>query len=324
MRPYRIVLTRPPMPAAREKLEPYAEMKVWEGPGAIPRGLLLEWLQDADGLFSLGDVRVDEELLSAAPRLKAISQSSVGYDNVDVEACTRRGIPFGNTPGVLVETTADLAFGLLLTAARRIHEGWEWVRSGQWREDASFPFGVDLYGKTLGIVGMGDIGSAVARRALASGMRVIYHNRARRSDEEALRTAYADFGELLAAADFIVVLVPLSAATQGMFGPAEFARMKPTAYFVNASRGKIVQTEALCDALREGRIAYAALDVTDPEPLPAGHPLLTLPNVLITPHIGSATRETRTRMAELAADNLIAGLHGRRLPACVNPQVFGS
>jgi glyoxylate reductase len=320
---YRIAVTRPLSPAARQKLEPYAEMNIWEQPGPMPRSLLLEWLRDADGLFSSGDVRVDEELLAAAPRLKVISQSSVGYDNVDVEACTRRGVPFGNTPGVLVEATADLTFGMLLTSARRIHEGWEWVRSGRWTEEASFPFGVDLCGKTLGIVGMGDIGAAVARRAQASCMRVIYHNRTRRSDEAAVGAVYAEFGELLETSDFIVVLVPLNAATQGMFGQAEFARMKPTAYFVNASRGKVVQTEALVAALLERRIAYAALDVTDPEPLPAGHPLLALPNVLITPHIGSATHETRTRMAELAADNLIAGLQGRRLPACVNPEVFG-
>ncbi|WP_409344938.1 2-hydroxyacid dehydrogenase [Paenibacillus sp. MBLB4367] len=321
MKPYNIVMTGKLYPEGLAAIEAQCEIKRWDGPGPIPRGQLLEWLKEADGLVSSGDVKVDGELLDAAPKLRVIAQSSVGYDNVDAAACTERGVPFGNTPGVLVETVADLTFGLLLSAARRIHEGWEMVKRGAWVKGAAVPFGVDLYGKTVGIVGMGDIGGAVARRAQASGMNVIYYNRTRRKDEEALKARYVPFEELLAEADFIVMLVPLSPSSRGMFDREQFARMKSTAYFVNASRGLIVNTDALYDALRTGRIAYAALDVTDPEPLPADHPLLSLPNVLITPHVGSATDETRNRMSNLTADNLLAGLAGKPMPACVNPSV---
>ncbi|WP_238177771.1 2-hydroxyacid dehydrogenase [Paenibacillus contaminans] len=318
LKPYKIVMTGSLYPQALAALEEQCEIKKWEGPGPIPREQLLDWLQDADGLVSTGNVKVDGELLAAAPQLRVIAQSSVGYDNVDIQACTAKGVPFGNTPGVLVETVADLTYALLLAAARRIHDGWEMVKSGRWTPGAAVPFGVDPYGKTLGIVGMGDIGSAVARRAQASGMNVIYHNRSRREDDQALGTRYVQFDELLAESDFIVVLVPLSASSKGMFDRDQFAKMKPSAYFINASRGSIVNTEALYEALRTGGIAYAALDVTDPEPLPVDHPLIALPNVLITPHVGSATHETRGRMSDLTAANLLAGLAGKPMPACVN------
>jgi glyoxylate reductase len=318
MSKYKVVLTGKTWPEPYEKIREQCEVKVWEESEPIPRATLLDWLQDAEGLFSVGhSIKVDDELLSAAPKLRVIAQSGVGYDNIDVEACTKRGIPFGNTPGVLVEATADLAFGILLTAMRRIHEGWNLVKAGQWRE----VMGSDLYGKTLGIVGMGDIGSAVAKRAQASGMNIIYHNRTRRQDDVQLAATYVSFDELLTLSDCIVVLVPLSNHSRGMFGEDQFNRMKSTAYFVNAARGPIVQTEALYNALKNKRIAYAALDVTDPEPLPGDHPLLTLPNILVTPHIGSATYETRNRMAMLAVNNLLAGLSKKALPACVNPSV---
>lgn len=227
----------------------------------------------------------------------------------------------GNTPGVLVEATADLTFGLLLCAARRIHEGWDFVRQGRWAAGEGFPFGFDLFGKTLGIVGLGRIGAAVAKRARVFGMEVLYHNRRRRPDEQDLGIRYADFNSLLEQADCIIVLSPLSAETRDMFGREQFARMKPSVYFINAARGPIVDTGALVEALTARQIAFAAMDVTDPEPLPAGHPLLQLPNVLITPHIGSATIETRTAMALLTADNLLAGLARHPLPACVNSEV---
>jgi glyoxylate reductase len=318
MSKYKVVLTGQTWPESFKKLQEHCDMKVWEGTEPISRETLKEWLKDAEGLFSIGhSVKVDDELLSFAPKLRVVSQAGVGYDNVDVAACTKRGILFGNTPGVLVEATADLAFGIMLTAMRRIHEGWNLVRAGQWQE----VLGSDLYGKTLGIVGMGDIGSAVARRAQASGMRIIYHNRSRRQDEDKLGAVYVSFEELLTESDCIAVLVPLSGQSRGMFGKEQFARMKQTAYFVNASRGAIVQTDALYDALKNKEIAYAALDVTDPEPIPADHPLLSLSNILITPHIGSCTYETRNRMAMLAVDNLLAGLANKAMPACVNPSV---
>jgi len=319
---YTVVMTGKLLPPAQQKIIEQCNVKLWDKDEPIPRDLLIDWLKDAEGLVTTGNIRVDDELLVHAPNLRVIAQSAVGYDNIDITSCTRHGIPFGNTPGVLVETTADLAFSLLLCAARRIHEGWNFVREGNWKPGQNIPFGVDLYGKTLGIVGMGQIGAAVAKRAFAFGMKVIYHNRNRRPDEQQLGAEYATFDNLLAQADCIVVLTPLSEKTRGLFGRDQFAKMKPTTYFVNVSRGPVVDTEALIDALKTNKIAYAALDVTDPEPLPGDHPLLNLPNVLITPHIGSATTETRTRMALLTADNLLAGLAGRPLPACVNAEAL--
>ncbi len=316
----KVVITGPIRQVALEKLRAHAEVRIWESMEPVPKEWLQKWLADADGLFLSGKIRLDEELLSYAPRLKVAVQASVGYDNVDVEACTRRGIPFGNTPGVLVDATADLAFALVLCSMRRVTDGWDMVRRGEWKNLFEIPFGIDLAGKWLGIVGMGQIGAAVARRAQAFKMRVQYTNRKPRSDEAEIGATYVPFEQLLQTSDVIVVLVPLNEATKGMFGEAEFRMMKPTVRFVNVARGPIVQTDALVRALKEGWIAYAALDVTDPEPLPGDHPLLQLPNLLITPHVGSATDETRDRMALLATDNLLAGLAGKPLPACVNRQ----
>lgn len=321
MRKYRVVMIGKLMPPAQQRLLEHCDVRIWGKNEPVPADLIAEWLRDAEGLVSSGDIEVNKELLALAPQLRVIAQSAVGYDNIDVDACTKRGIPFGNTPGVLVETTADLAFALLLCSARRIHEGWDFVRHGNWKRGESPAFGIDLYGKTLGIVGMGRIGAAVAQRAEAFGMNVIYFNRNRRKDEQELGVTYAMFDELLGQADCIIVLTPLSPETRRMFGYEEFRKMKSTAFFVNAARGPIVDTEALIDALMTNKIAYAALDVTNPEPLPGDHPLLKLPNVLITPHIGSATIETRTRMAQLTVDNLLAGLAKQPLPSCVNQAV---
>ncbi|PES91415.1 D-glycerate dehydrogenase [Priestia megaterium] len=315
---YKVVMSGKTWPNAYEKLAEHCDIQMWEGEGKIPQETLRDWLRDADGFFNIGHITVDEELLEAAPNLRVISQSGVGYDSVDVEACTKKGVPFSNTPGVLVEATADLTFGLLLSAARRIHEGYEKVKQGNWET----VFGVDLFGKTLGIVGMGDIGSAVARRAKASGMNIVYHNRSRKHEaEKELDAVYLSFEELLYTADCIVCLVPLSNESKGMFGEEEFKAMKSSAYFVNAARGGLVNTEALYEALKNEEIAYAALDVTDPEPLPADHKLLQLSNVLVTPHIGSATYETRNRMADLAVQNLLLGLEKKPLVTCVNEEV---
>ena len=266
-------------------------------------------------------IRIDAELLRHAPKLRVIAQSSVGYDNVDVAACTAAGIPFGNTPGVLTEATADLAFLLVMCAARRIKESLAIVREGGWQPSLQLPLGVDLYGKTLGLVGMGQIGSAVARRAQACGMNVVYHNRRRKPAGEEGGAVYAGFDELLVQADFVVVLTPLNAESRGLFGREQFAKMKRTAYFINAARGAIAVTEDLYAAVRDGVIAGCALDVTDPEPLPADHPLNGLPNAFILPHIGSATQETRDAMALLAAENITLGLQRKPLKTCVNPEV---
>ncbi|MEO8409355.1 MAG: D-glycerate dehydrogenase [Propionivibrio sp.] len=321
MNKFKVIAPADMRPAAHEMLEKTCEVKIWEHHEPMFRELLYEWIEDADGMYVTGHgVKINSELLAHAPKLRVIAQAATGYENADLDACSQRKIPFSNTPGVLVEATADLTFGILLSAARRIHEGWDWVRSGNWAK-GEMPFGVDLFGKTLGIVGMGRIGAAVARRAQASGMQVVYHNRSRREDDDALNVRYLPFDELLASADFVTVMLPFAPERRGMFGAAQFARMKQGAYFVNSARGGLVDTDALGDALRSGQLGYAALDVTDPEPLPAGHPLLQLPNVLVTPHIGSATAETRDAMARLAAENLLAGLARKPLPTCVNQDV---
>lgn len=315
---HKVIMTRKLLPLAQQRLEQSCEILAWDKEEAMPREVLLDWVKDAEGLVAAPNITIGEELLAQAPKLRVIAQPAVGYNNIDIDACTRRGIPVGYTPGVLVEATADLTFGLLLCAARRIHEGWDFVRQGQWRSNKNIPLGIDLFGKALGIVGMGQIGSAVARRARAFGLKVIYHNRTRRTDEQSLGAEYAGFEELLRQSDFIIVLSSLTPETRGMFGARQFDLMKPTVYFVNASRGAIVDTQALMNALDAGKIAYAALDVTEPEPLPVDHPLLRYGNILITPHIGSATTETRNSMAQLTADNLLAGLAGAPLPASVN------
>jgi len=306
------------MTPALERLQNFCSIKQWKKENDIPRDILLEWVADAEGLIVNNSVAVNEELLQNAPRLKVIAQMAVGYDNVDIEACSKYNIPFGNTPGVLVDATADLAFSLLLCSARRIHEGWDFVRANSWALGHKLSFGIDIAGKTLGIVGMGQIGAAVAQRAKAFGMNVIYYNRNRRHDDDKIGAVYQSFETLLDKADAIIVLTPLSQGTRGLFGREEFRKMKSTAYFINVSRGPVVDTDALVEALQTGEIAYAALDVTDPEPVAQDHPLLKLSNILITPHIGSATVETRTAMAQLTVDNLLAGLADRPLAACVN------
>ncbi|MBP2639177.1 MAG: Glyoxylate reductase [Firmicutes bacterium] len=306
---------------AQQKLAERCNLRIWDQAAPNARETLLQWLADAEGLMIRSDLQVDEELLRHAPNLRVIAQPMVGYDNVDIDACTRHGIPYGNTPGVLVDTTAELTFALMICAARRVHEGWDFVRDGRWQQGESFPYGFDLHGKTLGVVGMGQIGVAVATRAKAFGMKVIYNNRRQRPDDKELGFQYVTLDELLADADYIVVLTPLTPQSYQLFGAKEFAAMKPSAHFINVARGPVVDTMALYEALKDGQIAYAALDVTDPEPIPTGHPLLELNNILITPHIGSATLRTRIAMNMLAADNLLAGLERKPLPACVNPTV---
>ena len=272
----------------------------WQQGGKVPQEQFDSWLAEAEGLYSIGNIKVDEAFLAKAPKLKVIAQASVGYDNIDIAACSAHGIAVGNTPGVLVDAVADLAYGLILDSARSIARGWRHVESGKWGERKGLGFGVDLAGKTRGIVGLGDIGSAVVPRAEASKMKVIYHNRHRRADEAALGISYAGFDDLLQTADFVLVTVNLTPATAGMFNEEAFAKMKPTARFINISRGRVVETQALYEALRSGQIAYAAIDVVEPEPLPGDHPLLTLSNITVTPHIAASTVETRDAMAKLS------------------------
>jgi glyoxylate reductase len=282
-----------------------------------PRGELFEALATATGLLVNSGVRVDAELIAAAPRLRIVATVSVGYDNIDIEALARRDILLSNTRGSLIETVADLAFGLVIVATRRLGPALAWVRSGAWTSKAA-PFGHDLKGATLGIVGFGAIGVALARRAHVSGMRVIYSNRRQRTDGAVTGASYRTFEALLGEADCVVALVPLTSETRGLFGDAAFERMKPGATLVNVARGAVVDTNALVRALDAGRIAGAALDVTDPQPLPSDHPLALRDDVVITPHMGSATTETRERMAFLAAQNLLAWLDGKPLPTPVD------
>ena len=304
--------------AAFDLLDAETTLYAWQKGGRMPQETFDELLAQAEGLYSAGNIKVDDRLLVKAPKLKVIAQASVGYDNIDIEACKARGVRVGNAPGVLVDAVADLAYGLLLDSARMIVRGHEHVKSGAWGEHKGLGFGVDLAGKTLGIVGLGAIGRAVVPRAKASKMNIIYHNTHRRNDEDELGIKYVDFDTLLSSADFVMVLVPLTDKTRGLFGAAEFAKMKPSVRFINTSRGKVVDTMALYEALRDGKIAAAALDVVDPEPLPIDHPLLCLSNVTITPHIGTSTVETRDAMALLTAKNILAALADETMPAEVS------
>jgi glyoxylate reductase len=272
-------------------------------------------------IYTYGHPTVDAGLLDRLPGVRVISNFGVGVDHIDVAAATARGIPVGNTPGILDGATADLGFALLLAAGRRLVEGDRYARGPNFLHyDPSYLLGREVHGSTLGIIGMGRIGEQVARRARAFDMTVLYHNRQRRLAAEAVLGArYASRDALLAAADFVMLTVPLTEETTRLIGRAELARMKPTAILINIARGPVVDTDALTEALAARRIAAAALDVTDPEPLPRDHPLLRLDNVIITPHLGSATEQTRRRMAEISVENLLAGLAGRPLPFRVAP-----
>jgi lactate dehydrogenase-like 2-hydroxyacid dehydrogenase len=292
------------------------------GDGLAPE--LEAYLPEIEGILTMLTVPVDEAFLERAPKLRVVSNMAVGVDNIDLAACVRRGIPVGHTPGVLVEGTADMTMTLLLAAARRLLEASGDARDGRWTTwTATAWLGADLNGATLGIVGMGKIGQAVAARARAFGMKIVYNSRSPKPEAEAAFGATRlSLEELLTQSDFVSLHTPLTSATRHLIDEAALRRMKPTAILVNMARGPVVKTEALVQALQEEWIQAAALDVTDPEPLPADHILYRLRNCVIAPHIGSATQHTRRRMAELACENLLAGLNGRRLPYCANPQVY--
>jgi glyoxylate reductase len=313
------------LPGAVEALARGCDLDVWPAREAPGPAALTARLAEADGLLCLLTDRVDAALLARAPRLRAISSVSVGVDHIDLAAATERAIPVGHTPGVLTETTADLAFALLLATARRVVEADRLVRAGGWRTwEPDLLLGRDVHGATLGILGLGAIGRAVARRALGFGMRVLAWSRTRRplGDLEGA-VARSDLPELLAAADFVSLHVPLVPETRGLLDARALGLLKPGAILVNTARGGIVDETALAAALREGRLAGAGLDVFEREPLDPASPLLALPNVVLAPHIGSASVATRERMARLAAENLLAALAGERMPACANPEVYG-
>jgi glyoxylate reductase len=326
MKKPRVFVTRVIPDGGLDLIRQACRAEVWPDELPPPHPLLLDKVRGVAGLLSLLTDRIDAELMDAGPDLKVISNMAVGYDNIDVAAATTRGIPVGNTPGVLTETTADMAFALLMAAARRVVEGVEYVRAGKWHTWGPMLFlGHDVHGAALGIVGMGRIGQAVTRRAAGFGMKVIYFD----PFCDAGKAPFVDVAvqcsldDLLAQADFVSLHVPLTESTYHLIGAEALGKMKPTAALINTSRGPVVDADALYEALAAGRIAYAALDVTEPEPLPADHKLLTLPNCLVVPHIASASWATRTRMAVMAAENLLAGLQGQRLPNCVNPKVYG-
>ena len=309
-----------------EMILAFCDAEVWQGKLPPPREVLLGKAQEVEGLLSLLTDRIDGQLMDAAPKLKVISNMAVGYDNIDVKEATRRGIIVGNTPGILTDTTADFAFALVMATARRIPEACRYVRDGRWKTwGPKLLLGWDIHGATLGLVGMGRIGSGVARRATGFGMRILYYDVVRREDlEEEVGLEFVDFETLLERSDFISLHVPLTSETHHLIGTEQFRLMKPTAILINTSRGPIVDPQALYEALKSGQIAACGLDVTEPEPIPIDDPLLTLDNCVIMPHIASASIATRTKMAIMAAENLIAGLKGEIPPHPVNPEIFAS
>jgi glyoxylate reductase len=301
------------------------DIEVWPDPLPPAYDVLIEKAQGLTGLLCLLTDKIDANLMDAiGPQLKVISQMAVGFDNVDVPAATARHIPIGHTPGVLTDATADFAWTLLMSAARRVVEGDKFTRAGKWKTWGPIDFlGPDVSGATLGIVGFGRIGQAVAKRALGFDMRILYFDVQRYPEaEKTCHTEYADLETVLKEADFLSIHTVLSKETYHYFDDAKFKLMKPSAVLINTSRGPVVDPAALYRALSSGTIAYAALDVTEPEPINMADPLLTLDNIIIAPHIASASFTARNKMATMSAANLIAGLKGERLPNCVNPQVY--
>jgi glyoxylate reductase len=299
----RVLADLPVAPAVTEFIAGRVELVPWNSPGPV------------DAIYTYGHPTVDAALLDRLPGVRVISNFGVGVDHIDVAAATALGIPVGNTPGILDGATADLAFALLLAAGRRIVEGDKYARGPAFTHyDPTYLIGREVHSSTLGIFGMGRIGEQVAKRARAFDMTVLYHNRKRRPEVEArFGVRHVSREELLKSADYVMLTVPLTPETRGLIGKAEFALMKPTAALINVARGPVVDTAALTEALTKHTIRMAAVDVTDPEPLPRDHPLLKLDNLIITPHLGSATEETRRRMAEMSVENLIAGLAGNEL-----------
>jgi glyoxylate reductase len=324
--PLKVFITRRITLPGLEMVMENCHADIWEGDFPPSREELLVRVKGMDGLLVMLSERIDAEVMDAAgPNLKVVSTNSVGVDNIDLAEATRRGIPVGHTPGVLTDATADFAFTLLLTAARRVVEADAYVRSGQWQTwDPTNLLGVEVHGATLGIIGFGRIGQAVARRAAGFGMRILYHDRQMeaKSISADIHAQSVDLNTLLDQSDFISLHVPLTEETRHMFNAGLFAKMKTGAILINTSRGPVVDQAALYDALSSGKLAAAGIDVFEPEPLPLNSPLLKLKNLVVAPHIASAARQTRECMLAMAGENLLAGLKGQKLPHCANPEVY--
>ena len=302
----------------------FCEVDLWQNELPPTREELSQHIRGVDGLLCLLTDKIDGEVMDeAGPQLKVISNHAVGFDNIDVNAATARRIPVGNTPDVLTDATADFAFALLMAVARRVTEAERYVHAGKWKTWGPMTLlGVDIQGATLGLVGLGRTGKAVARRALGFDMRVIYYDPGEKKPDPTLQVRRVDFETLLEESDFISLHTPLTPDTRHLIDSEALSKMKPDAVLINTSRGPVVDPDALYEALKEHRIFGAGLDVTEPEPLPLDSPLLTLDNLVIAPHIASASKTSREKMSWMAAQNLVAGLKGERLPNCVNPQVY--
>ena len=321
----KVYVTRSIVPEAIEKLGKIFDIEVWEKPTPAPKNLIIQKAQEFDGMMIESNDIMDLDVFGAAERLKVVGTRGIGYDHIDVGAATENNIAIGNTPGILHESCADFTFGLMLSLARQITRSNRVVLRGDWKIFDQTPYlGTDVYGKTLGLIGLGLIGSAVAKRAIGFDMNVLYYSRTRKVDyEEKYGIKWIpDLGELLECSDYVSVHVPLGPDTHNFIGKKELSRMKENAFLINTSRGGTVDPEALAEALQSGKIAGAALDVTAPEPIDPNHALVHMENVIITPHIASASAATFTRMGLMAADNVINFLRGEPMPACLNPEVL--
>jgi glyoxylate reductase len=320
----KVFVTRVIPQVGLDRIKGHCDAEIWTDPLPPPYAVIRQKVAQCDGLVALLTDKIDAPLLDAAPRLRVVSNYAVGFNNIDIPAATERGIAVGNTPGVLTDATADMAFCLLITAARRVVEGHAYTLSGKWKTWEPLGHqGQDLAGRTLGVLGMGRIGYALAKRCRGGwDMKVLYHDVHRNPvAEKELGAKLVDLDTLLRESDFVSVHTDLNEQTRGLFNAERFKKMKRTAVLVNTARGPIVDQKALYEALKSGTIFAAGLDVTDPEPPPMDDPLLKLPNIIVAPHIASATVNTRNAMAEICANNLIAGLTGEKLPAWVNPEV---
>ncbi len=307
-----------------KRVKDFCDADVWQEELPPSREVLMEKVRGVDGLLCLLTDKIDAAVMDAAgPQLKVISNHAVGFDNIVVPDATARRIPVGNTPGILTDATADFAFTLLMASARRLVEAERYVKAGKWKTwGPSILLGADFVGATLGLIGFGRIGKAVAKRAAGFDMRILFYDPTMPPDPGLKAEKVDDLDTLLRESDFVSVHTPLTAETRHLINASTLAKMKPSAVLVNTSRGPVVDHQALYEALKDHRIFAAALDVTDPEPLPTDSPLLTLDNLIIAPHIASASKHTRDLMSTLAAENLIAGLKGEQLPHCVNPEVY--
>ncbi|PKL45462.1 MAG: D-glycerate dehydrogenase [Candidatus Riflebacteria bacterium HGW-Riflebacteria-1] len=321
----KVFVTREIPQAGLQQLKQHFAVEVWPDYAPPTKAQLIEKIGDADGMLSLLSDKIDAETLAAAPKLKFIAQYAVGYDNIDVAEASRRGICVSNTPDVLTEASADFAFAQLMAVARRVVESDKYVRSGQWQVawHPSMMLGYDIYGTTIGIIGAGRIGQALARRARGFAMKVLYYSSSPKPEfEKELGARRVELDSLFRESDFVSLHVPLNAGTRGLINAEKLSLMKKTAFLINNSRGPVVDEKALYDALKSGKIAGAALDVFASEPTPAENPLLTLENVVVAPHVSSASHATRARMAVMAAENLVAYFAGKRPANLVNPETF--